>query len=89
MKVVRKDVKGFYGMNPQAAKHFHIKMPSNEIWIPKHLPKNLPLKEVKNHELIEYKRMKYLHESYVKADRFAERHEKDCNCLKCNRWRKK
>ena len=85
MKVIREDLKGYYGMNSEALnslkkndknlKDVHLK--PHEIIIAKHLPKNLPIKEVKKHEDEEWDKMHFKHWNYKKADKFATKHERD------------
>lgn len=71
-----KEIKGFYGMNPEAAKHFHFKnYPKNYILIDSKLGAK-KRKQVKIHEFVEYNLMHNNHYSYVKADRIASKMEK-------------
>lgn len=71
-----KEIKGFYGMNPEAAKHFHLKhYPKDTIEIDERCGKKMR-EEILRHELIEYDLMKHKHMSYHEADKVALEFEK-------------
>lgn len=69
------EIKGFYGMNPEAAKHFHIKhYPKNTIEVDARCGEKMR-KEIIRHELIEYDLMKHKHMRYHEADKVAKEFE--------------
>lgn len=69
------DIKGFYGMNYEASKYFHLKgYPKDTIEVDNRLGRNMK-KEVIRHELIESSLMKK-GLSYRVADEIATKFEK-------------
>lgn len=78
MKVVRRNIRGYYGMNHEAGKELHIKHtpPEGTIYVQKDL-KGRMLKRTIAHEKTESYLMKHDHLKYNKAHKIAMKFERN------------
>lgn len=78
MNIVRKNVKGYYGMNHEAAKELNLKdiPPKNTIYVEKGLKGHM-LKRTIAHEKEEAYQMSHNHLKYNKAHKVAMKWEKN------------
>ncbi len=77
MRVVRRNVRGYYGMNHEAGKELKVRdvPPDGVIYVDTHLHGRM-LKRTIAHEKIEAYLMKHDHLKYRKADKIAMKFER-------------
>lgn len=78
MRIIKKDIRGYWGMNHEAGKELHIKNnpPEGTIYINKSLH-GIKEKKVIVHEEVESYMMKHNHLKYKDAHRIANKFEKN------------